>query len=198
MSLTPPRVWSLPWVPLLKVNFCTVYIATVCTNPSARNVFVALEKSHAKPICSRLRLLTFAIPGRARVRRAEPSTRTSVARMTTRKRSDRTAIKFLINSANTSRSTRHATVSWCHIDYAPAGFRELLWRPHLLCTSAELDSPTSSAPRPALAAMREWPRGSAMTHLLDYMIQPSHLLMLAAAGFLLFGSIGLAERRRGR
>lgn len=37
-----------------------------------------------------------------------------------------------------------------------------------------------------------------MAHLVNYMIQPPHLLVLALAGFLLFGSIGILDRRRGR
>jgi hypothetical protein len=37
-----------------------------------------------------------------------------------------------------------------------------------------------------------------MAHLLNYMLQPSHLLVLALAGFLLFGSIGILDRHRGR
>jgi hypothetical protein len=35
-------------------------------------------------------------------------------------------------------------------------------------------------------------------HLLRFLIQPSHLVVFAVLGFLLFGSIGILERRRGR
>jgi hypothetical protein len=37
-----------------------------------------------------------------------------------------------------------------------------------------------------------------MAHLLDYMLQPPHLVVFAVAGFLLFGSIGMLERHRSR
>jgi hypothetical protein len=37
-----------------------------------------------------------------------------------------------------------------------------------------------------------------MAHVLNHMTQPLHLLAFAAAGFLLFGSIAMLERRRGR
>lgn len=36
-----------------------------------------------------------------------------------------------------------------------------------------------------------------MAHLLDSMLQPSHLLAFAGAGFLLFGMIEILERRSG-
>jgi len=37
-----------------------------------------------------------------------------------------------------------------------------------------------------------------MDYLLRYLLQPSHLVVFAALSFLLFGSIGILDRRRGR
>jgi hypothetical protein len=37
-----------------------------------------------------------------------------------------------------------------------------------------------------------------MDHVLDYLLQPFHLVVFAVLAFLLFGSIGILDRRRGR
>jgi hypothetical protein len=33
---------------------------------------------------------------------------------------------------------------------------------------------------------------------MDYLLQPSHLVVFAVLAFLLFGTIGIVDRRRGR
>ena len=49
-----------------------------------------------------------------------------------------------------------------------------------------------------LAFVREWRGGHPMDHFFRFLLQPSHLVVFAVLGFLLFGSIGMLQRRRGQ